>query len=129
MVEQKLLDFIKEAKKRGFDDYQIRDPLIKKGWPAEQVDEAFYLLREKAKKVSTLGTKTKLELYLDNQVLKMLEKRAKKNLFSLNEQVEDILRRSCSTQKRNSSSFDEKLDDKFIGLFSRRRSGRPGKRV
>lgn len=129
MVSTELLNFIKEAKKRGFDDYQIRDPLLKKGWPAEQVDEAFYLLREKAKKVSNLGTKTKLELYLDNQVLKMLEKRAKKNLFSLNEQVEDILRRSCSTQKKASSSFDEKLDDKFIGLFSRRRSGRPGKKI
>ena len=122
MVEQRLLDFIKEARKRGFDDYQIRDPLLKKGWPAEQVDEAFFVLREKAKKISNLGTKTRMEIYLDNQVLKMLEKRAKKNLFSLNEQIEDILRRSCSTIKNHKTLADEKLDDKFITIFSRRKN-------
>ncbi len=122
MASTELLNFIKEARKRGFDDYQIRDPLLKKGWPAEQVDEAFFILREKAKKISNLGSKTKMELYLDNQVLKMLEKRAKKNLFSLNEQIEDILRRSCSTIKKNNSLMDEKLEDKFITIFSRRKN-------
>lgn len=122
MASTELLNFIKEARRRGFDDYQIREPLLKNGWPAEQVDEAFFILREKAKKISNLGTKTKMELYLDNQVLKMLEKRAKKNLFSLNEQIEDILRRSCSTIKKNKSLADEKLDDKFITIFSRRKN-------
>jgi len=122
MAVQALLDFIKEARRRGFDDYQIRDPLIKKGWPAEQVDEAFFILREKAKKISNLGTKTKMEIYLDNEILKMLERRAKKNLFSLNEQIEDILRRSCSTLKNNKTLVEEKLDDKFITIFSRRKN-------
>jgi len=122
MASQALLDFIKEARRRGFDDFQIKEPLIKKGWPAEQVDEAFYLLREKAKKISNLGTKTKMELFLDNEVLKMLEKRAKKNLFSLNEQIEDILRRSCSTLRNNKTLVEEKLDDKFITIFSRRKN-------
>jgi hypothetical protein len=122
MVSTALLEFIKEARRRGFDDYQIRDPLLKKDWPAAEVDEAFYILREKAKKISNLGTKTKIEIYLDNQVLKMLERRAKRNLFSLNEQIEDILRRSCSTIKKNHNLADEKLDDSFITIFSRRKN-------
>ncbi len=126
MVRTNLLEFIKEARRRGFDDYQIKEPLLKKGWPVEEVDEAFYILREKAKKISNLGTKTKIELYLDNKVLKMLETRAKKNLFSLNEQVEDILRRSCSTIKKNHNLADEKLDDSFITIFSRRKCKKSG---
>ena len=126
MVRTNLLEFIKEARRRGFDDYQIKEPLLKKGWPGEEVDEAFYILREKAKKISNLGTKTKIELYLDNKVLKMLETRAKKNLFSLNEQVEDILRRSCSTIKKNHNLADEKLDDSFITIFSRRKCKKSG---
>jgi hypothetical protein len=120
MPKQALLDFIKEARARGFDDYQIREPLLKKGWPAEEVEEAFFILKSQLKKTQ-LKYKTKLEIYVDNKVLASIEKRAKKNLFSLNEQVEDILRRSCVNLNKASSSVDEKLDDKFIALFSRRK--------
>ena len=37
----KLVSFIKEARKRGFDDFQIREPLLKKGWPSEEIEKAF----------------------------------------------------------------------------------------
>jgi len=119
MPNQKLLDFIKLARQRGFDDYQIREPLLKKGWPAEEVEEAFFLLRS-SKKIK-LKYKTKLEIYLDNEVLESIEKRAKKNIFTINEQIEDILRRSCVNLKKPNSFLDEKLDDKFIPLFSRKK--------
>jgi len=119
MPNTQLLDFIKLAKARGFEDYQIREPLLKKGWPVAEVDEAFYLLRSCKK--TQLKYKTKLEIYLDNKVLASIEKRAKKNLFSINEQIEDILRRSCVNLSKNKSFADEKLDDKFVALFSRRK--------
>jgi len=119
MPNTQLLDFIKLAKARGFEDYQIREPLLAKGWPAADVDEAFYLLRSQTK--SRVKNKTKLEIYLDNKVLASIEKRAKKNLFSINEQIEDILRRSCVNLSKNKSFADEKLDDKFVALFSRRK--------
>jgi hypothetical protein len=119
MQNQKLLEFIKIARARGFEDYQIREPLLAKGWSTEEVDEAFFLLRSCKK--TTLKSKTKLEIYLDNKVLASIEKRAKKNLFSINEQIEDILRRSCVNLNKSKSFADEKLDDKFVALFSRRK--------
>ena len=57
---------------------------------------------------------------------KILKKRAKKNYFSLIEQIEDIIRRSCISQK-NKYLKDIKLDDKLIGIFSKSRRGRKRK--
>jgi hypothetical protein len=108
-----LLKFIKEARKRGFDDYEIRLPLLKKGWPHEEIEAAFAKLKPKYK------FKNKITIYLDNEVIKHIDKRAKKNLFSLSEQIEDILRRSCLNLKK--SKKQEKLDDSFVALFSRRK--------
>ena len=58
---------------------------------------------------------------------KVLVKRAKKNLLSLTEQIEDIIRRSCISALKNPAQKLEKLDDKLIGLFSRSRRGRKRK--
>jgi hypothetical protein len=69
----------------------------------------------------------KLTIYLDDEELAVLEKRAKKNFFTLKEQVEDIIRRSCIVSKGKSKSKPIKVDDKLIGIFSRQRSGRPRK--
>lgn len=64
---------------------------------------------------------------LDKEEVKILRKRAKKNLFSLKEQVEDIIRRSCVRDKKKSGRY-EKVNDRLVGLFSRRRKGRPRKK-
>ena len=112
MVNKKLVNFIKEARSRGYDDYQIRNPLIKHGWSLDEIDKAFLFLKPKYK------FKNKVNIFLDNEILKKLEKRAKKNLFTLSEQIEDILRRSVLSQKK--SQTQEKLDDKFLSFFSRR---------
>jgi hypothetical protein len=129
VVNPKLLSFIKEARKRGFDDYKIKEAIIKKGWPQEMVEEAFACLRQKERdKLSESKDKHRIIIYLEHDVKTTIEKRAKKNLFTLEEQIEDILRRSCVNTKKNASSSEsDKLDDKFIGLFSRRNSGRPKK--
>ena len=64
---------------------------------------------------------------LDNEEIKILKKRAKKNLLSLREQIEDIVRRSCiNSGKRKYRVI--KTDDKLVGIFSRERKGRKKKK-
>jgi hypothetical protein len=110
-----LVKFIKEARKRGFDDYSIRVPLLKQGWKIEDVECAFSSLKTKRAHVSF---KNKVTIYLDNDVLKMIEKRAKKNMLTLPEQIEDTLRRSCISLKKK-PLISGKIDDLLVSIFSR----------
>lgn len=107
-----LVRFIKEARKRGFSDLESRAMMLKKGWPINEVEKAFISLQEKFK------FKNQVCLYLNNDISKKLAKRAKKNLFTIPEQIEDILRRSCASKKRK--GFIDNVDDKFLSFFSRR---------
>jgi hypothetical protein len=108
-----LVNFIKEARKRGFDDYEIKEPLLQKGWLLNDIELALASLKPK------IQYKNQITIYLDNDILKIIDKRAKKNLFTIPEQIEDILRRSCvSTKKSNQRT--EKLDDLLVSLFSRK---------
>ena len=111
-ANKNLVKFIKEARNRGFDDYQIREPLVKKGWTSEEIEKAFCVLKPKYK------YKNKVSIFLDSELLKKLEKRADKNMLTLPEQIEDILRRSTLSLKKK--SVEEKLDDKLVALFSRK---------
>ncbi|MFA5174516.1 MAG: hypothetical protein WC438_05025 [Candidatus Pacearchaeota archaeon] len=116
MPNKELVKFIKESRKRGFDDFQIKEPLLKHGWPLEEIEKAFSSLKPHYK------YKHKLQIYIDSEVLQSIEKRAKKNMFNLNEQIEDILRRSCvNLKKKKSPSYNEKLDDTLIKIFSKRK--------
>ena len=67
-----------------------------------------------------------IEITDDEQ--KILKKRADKNYFSLKEQIEDIVRRSCISQKNKSTLKEIKCDDKLVGIFSRSRRGRKRKK-
>ncbi len=71
---------------------------------------------------------TKLTIDLDDAEIKLLEKRAKKNLFTLKEQVEDILRRSCASMQNQTGYRQVKVDDKLVAIFSRERRGRKKKK-
>ncbi len=113
MVNAKLIAFIKEARKRGFDDYNIRKPLLASGWPAGEVESAFISLKPKPEH------KHQICFYIDSEVLKKLERRAKRNMFTIEEQVSDIVRRSVANARK--SAAPEKLDDMFVTLFSRKR--------
>ena len=119
-----LVKFIKEARKRGFDDYEIRAPLIKQGWPLEDIESAFSSLKKAAR--AHYQFKNKITIYLDNELLKLIERRAKKNLLTLPEQIEDILRRSCLSLKKKASSTlpKSKIDDLLVNIFSRDPRGR-----
>ena len=110
----KLVSFIKEARKRGFDDFQIRDPLLKAGWPFEEIEKAFMVSKPK------YVYKNKVSVFLDSKLLKIIERRADKNMLTINEQIEDILRRSTLNMRKKTPQ-EEKVDDKFITYFSRKK--------
>ncbi|MSS75190.1 hypothetical protein EXS73_03190 [Candidatus Pacearchaeota archaeon] len=62
--------------------------------------------------------RTSFTVSVDREVYQRLEKRAKRELQSVPECAESIIRRSVINLK---SSHSDKLDDKFVGLFSRKR--------
>lgn len=121
-IKKELLDFITEARKRGFSDLKIKKALVNKKWPVKLIDEAFHELRPKFK------SKNQVSIYLSDDLLKVLSKRAKKNMYTISEQIEDILRRSCVTYKGSSSTKPIKIDDPLVGAFSRTRRGRKPKK-
>lgn len=69
----------------------------------------------------------KILITLDDEEEKLLEKRAKANLMTLEAQVQDIIRRSCVNTKQNSSQPKDNIDDELVKLFSRQNTGRPRK--
>lgn len=78
-------------------------------------------------KKKTYGNK--VTLFLKDEVMKLLEKRAKKNMFTISEQIEDILRRSTMNQLNKKSPYDAKVDDKLVSIFSRQKTGPKKKKV
>ena len=67
---------------------------------------------------------------IDEEVHKIISKRAKKNLMTIREQVEDILRKSAVTTKNKASNAIDRVDDTLVSVFSREKRGnyRRGKR-
>ncbi len=119
MPNPKLLNFITEARKRGFSDAQIRNALIKNNWPSQTIESAFNFLQPKYK------IKNQVCVFLSNEILNVLEKRSKKNMLTIHEQIEDILRRSCV--RKSTSISQEKIDDFLVSVFSRSPKGRKRK--
>ena len=70
-----------------------------------------------------------LTIDIDENVKKIISKRAKTNLLTLREQIEDILRKSAVRTKKSSKYAYIKVDDKLIAVFSRERRGRKKKKV
>lgn len=62
--------------------------------------------------------KKRVTIELDSEIITKLEKRAKKNVLSLREQIEDIVRRSAISSRISSSSG--KCDDTLVEIFSRK---------
>lgn len=133
-----LVKYIKECRLKGFEDFQIRIALVDENWPLDEISRAFQQVKEqeerklkKVQKVSENKTiyvyKNTLTIHLDSEITKLIEKRAKKNMLTPAEQVEDIVRRSCVNQKKKSSdlSITDNVDDNFLKLFSRKTAGKP----
>ncbi len=70
----------------------------------------------------------KLTIHIDNDVQRILKRRAKKNLLTLREQIENILRKSAVRTKSGTSYRGLKPDDKLIAVFSREKRGRKRKK-
>jgi len=68
-----------------------------------------------------------ITIRLNESEVKVLKKRAKKNMLELREMVEDIVRRSCINTKSGGSITDN-IDDRLVGLFSRKTPGRQRKK-
>ena len=72
-------------------------------------------------------SKSTITLQLDSEAKKILEKRAKKEFFTIQELVEDIIRRSVISYKGKTTTTD-KVDDKFLTYFSKQNKGRKPKK-
>jgi hypothetical protein len=68
-----------------------------------------------------------LTISIDEEIKKVIEKRAKKNLMTLREQVEDIIRRSAVNYKAGTKTTT-KVDDRLVEVFSREMRGRKRKK-
>lgn len=112
MANPDLVRFILEARKRNFNDIKIKETLLSNNWPKNEINAGFEAVKEK------IHSKESITIWFDREVMKLLEKRAKRNMLTLPEQIEDIVRRSIANQKPNQKK--EKLDDMLVGLFSRR---------
>ncbi len=122
MANKQLINFIKEARRRNFGDLDIKKALLNHGWPLEEVEKAFAYLAPKYER------KNQVTLFLSSEIMDALEKRAKKNMFTVSEQIQDILRRSTVNQSKKKSIYDEKLDDALVSIFSRKNVGRGAKK-
>ena len=69
-----------------------------------------------------------LTISISDDTKTILTKRAKKNLFTLREQIEDIVRQSAIRTKATKSSSTPKVDDKLVSIFSREIRGKPRKK-
>jgi len=65
---------------------------------------------------------------IDEKVKKIISKRAKKNMLTLREQIEDILRKSAVRTKSSTGYKALKVDDTLVYAFSREKRGRKKKK-
>ena len=64
-----------------------------------------------------------ITISIDEDVKKIISKRAEKNLLTLREQIEEILRKSAVRTKTSDKYKTIKVDDALISVFSRERKG------
>jgi len=65
-----------------------------------------------------------ITISIDEDVKKIISQRAEKNLLTLREQIEDILRKSAVRTKTGKKYEVIKIDDKLVSVFSREKRGR-----
>ena len=66
-----------------------------------------------------------ITITIDENLLKLIKRRAQKNLLTTKEQIEDIVRRSMlSYADSRKLSSAKNIDDKLLNIFSRQRRGR-----
>ena len=58
---------------------------------------------------------------IDDKIQKIILKRAKKNLLTLREQIEEIIRQSAVRTKAGEGTSKMSTDDRLVEIFSRNR--------
>jgi len=71
--------------------------------------------------------KRQISIHLDKELIKVLEKRAKKNFMTLRELINDILIRSMANYNKQ-KKYSEPEVEKFVKIFSRKKRGRKPKK-
>ncbi len=117
MANKQLVLFVSESKRRGLSENWIYGSLLENGWKKQEIDNAFKSLKEERKNLYGIT------IYLKQDILERIDKRAKKNLLNVQEQIEDIIRRSAINMAGKKYK-EKKLDDTLVALFSRSRRGR-----
>jgi len=72
--------------------------------------------------------KKTLTIALDEEILKALKSRAKKEFLTVKELAEDIIRRSTISYKRRKGSRRDNVKDPYLRYFSRKNVGRRPKK-
>lgn len=72
--------------------------------------------------------KKQISIYLDEDLIKALDKRAKKNFMTLREQINDILIRSMANYGKTGRKYAEPEVEKMVKIFSRKKPGRKPKK-
>jgi len=65
-----------------------------------------------------------ITISIDEEIKKIIGKRAKKNLLSVKEQIEEIIRQSAIRTKAGVSAGLVKVDDRLVEIFSRHKKGK-----
>jgi len=65
-----------------------------------------------------------ITISIDGEIFKVISRRAKKNLLSVKEQIEEIIRQSAIRTKAGVSAALIKTDDKLVEIFSRHKKGK-----
>lgn len=65
-----------------------------------------------------------ITISIDEEIQKIIGKRAKKNLLTIKEQIEEIIRQSAIRTKSGASISSVKADDRLIEVFSRNKRGK-----
>ena len=61
---------------------------------------------------------------VDAEIQKIIGKRAKKNLLTIKEQIEEIIRQSAVRTKSGLGTSVSKIDDRLVDVFSRHKKGK-----
>jgi hypothetical protein len=69
-----------------------------------------------------------ITISIDEEAKKIITKRGKKNLLTLKEQIEEIVRQSAVRTKSGETSSRSKTDDRLVEIFSRNKRVKRKKR-
>jgi len=69
-----------------------------------------------------------ITISIDEEIKKVIGKRAKKNMLTVKEQIEEIIRQSAVRTKSGKGTPRIKVDDVLVHAFSREKRGRKRKK-